>query len=320
MRRFSKLILFSFFFFCIKDGSDRLMKRASYSLVVIFFALSLLLLTWSIAGIACHACHSSGTFFSLWHTHARACTHAHTHTHTHTRTHTHTHTHTHTTHTHTHTHNTHTHIHTHTHTHTHTHIYSVTTGWGQEFWLTEPKTQSKQSFLWRATSTKKLAEITTYWSPDCFLFFLENIFLFCHIETLMILQVLKTCKHICRQRTAWTAWRQRPAWTGVDRLKTCHETQSYRYTQQPAHIITANVISEHIVKHHPWSGDLAKTKKGRITRKKTRTELLFEVANHHALGDGMWLTLDTRPSHVVNTRYNDPRMSLTLDTTTLACG
>ena len=33
------------------------------SLVVIFFALCLLLLTWSIAGVACRACHSSGTFF-----------------------------------------------------------------------------------------------------------------------------------------------------------------------------------------------------------------------------------------------------------------
>ena len=44
------------------------------SLVVIFFALCLLLLTWSIAGVACRACHSSGTFFSLWHTH----THTHT--------------------------------------------------------------------------------------------------------------------------------------------------------------------------------------------------------------------------------------------------
>ena len=40
----------------------------------ILFALCLLLLTWSIAGIACRACHSSGTFFSLWHTQA------HTHT------------------------------------------------------------------------------------------------------------------------------------------------------------------------------------------------------------------------------------------------
>ena len=46
------------------------------TLVVIFFALCLLLLTWSIAGVACRACHSSGTFFSLWHTH----THTHTHT------------------------------------------------------------------------------------------------------------------------------------------------------------------------------------------------------------------------------------------------
>ena len=55
------------------------------SLVVIFFALCLLLLTWSIAGVACRACHSSGTFFHCdTHTHTHARTHAHTHTHTHT--------------------------------------------------------------------------------------------------------------------------------------------------------------------------------------------------------------------------------------------
>ena len=58
------------------------------SLVVIFFALCLLLLTWSIAGVACRACHSSGTFFHCdTHTHAHARTHARTHTHTHTHTH-----------------------------------------------------------------------------------------------------------------------------------------------------------------------------------------------------------------------------------------
>ena len=94
------------------------------TLVVTFFALCLLLLTWSIAGVACRACHSSGTVF-----------HCDTHTHTHTHTHTSrwgqwalfssyrqlylssfsdTHTHTHTAHTHTHT------AHTHTNTHTHT--------------------------------------------------------------------------------------------------------------------------------------------------------------------------------------------------------
>ena len=38
-------------------------------LVVFFFALCLLLLARSIAGITCCACHSSGTFFSMWHTH-----------------------------------------------------------------------------------------------------------------------------------------------------------------------------------------------------------------------------------------------------------
>ena len=40
--------------------------------VVILFALCLLLLTWSIAGIASHACHSSDTFF-----HCDTCTHTH---------------------------------------------------------------------------------------------------------------------------------------------------------------------------------------------------------------------------------------------------
>ena len=39
------------------------------SLVVIFFVLCLLLLTWSIAGVACRACRSSGTFFIVTHTH-----------------------------------------------------------------------------------------------------------------------------------------------------------------------------------------------------------------------------------------------------------
>ena len=36
--------------------------------LVIFFALCLLLLTWSIAGVACRACHSSGIFFIVTHT------------------------------------------------------------------------------------------------------------------------------------------------------------------------------------------------------------------------------------------------------------
>ena len=62
------------------------------TLVVIFFALCLLLLTWSIAGVACRACHSSGTFFHCdTHTHAKRPPppppHTHTHTHTHTLTH-----------------------------------------------------------------------------------------------------------------------------------------------------------------------------------------------------------------------------------------
>ena len=43
---------------------------------LIFFALCLLLLTWSIAGVDCRACHSSGTFF-LCDTHTQARTHVH---------------------------------------------------------------------------------------------------------------------------------------------------------------------------------------------------------------------------------------------------
>ena len=49
-----------------------------------------------LTSIACRACHSSGTFFSLWQTHARTHTRTHTHAHAHARTHAHTHTHTHT--------------------------------------------------------------------------------------------------------------------------------------------------------------------------------------------------------------------------------
>ena len=92
------------------------------SLVVIFFALCLLLLTWSIAGVACRACHSSGTFFHCdTHAHTHMHTHTHAHTHTHTRTNMHTRTHS-RSHTHTRTHTRtcpHAYVHTHTHTHTH---------------------------------------------------------------------------------------------------------------------------------------------------------------------------------------------------------
>ena len=79
MCRFRKMLLFSLFFFC-KDGSDRLMKRASFSCCNFLCVLCLLLLTCSIAGIAGRACHSSGTFFF----------HCDTHTHTHARKHMHT--------------------------------------------------------------------------------------------------------------------------------------------------------------------------------------------------------------------------------------
>ena len=52
------------------------MKRASYSCCKFLCLVSLLLLTWSIAGVACRACHSSGTFFFHCdtHTHANANT------------------------------------------------------------------------------------------------------------------------------------------------------------------------------------------------------------------------------------------------------
>ena len=76
-----------FFLFC-KVGSDRLMKRGSCSCSI--FLCNVLAAAWSIAGIACRACRSSGTFFSFWRTQTRV--RAHTHTHTHTRTHTHTYT------------------------------------------------------------------------------------------------------------------------------------------------------------------------------------------------------------------------------------
>ena len=51
------------------------------TLVVTFFALCLLPLTWSIASVACRACHLSGTFFPLWHTHTHTNAHARVYTH-----------------------------------------------------------------------------------------------------------------------------------------------------------------------------------------------------------------------------------------------
>ena len=94
MCRFSKLLLFSFF--SCKDGSDRLMKRASYSccnfLCVVLAAtylkypryrLSCLPFVWHFFHCDTH----THTIFRL------SLTHTHTHTHTHARTHTHTHTH-----------------------------------------------------------------------------------------------------------------------------------------------------------------------------------------------------------------------------------
>ena len=72
----SKILLFSVLYGwqCSTDETGLLLLY-----IIIFFALCLLLLTWSIAGVACSACHSSGTFFfSLWNTHTRARTRAHT--------------------------------------------------------------------------------------------------------------------------------------------------------------------------------------------------------------------------------------------------
>ena len=93
MCRFSKLLLFSFFF--CKDGSDRLMKRASCS------CCNFLCVVLAAAYLKYRRCRLSCLpfvwhFFSLWHTHTHthARTHARTHAHTHTHTHTYTHTHT----------------------------------------------------------------------------------------------------------------------------------------------------------------------------------------------------------------------------------
>ena len=71
MCRFSKLLLFSFFF--CKDGSDRLMKRASFS------CCKFLCVVLAAAYLKCRRCRLSCLpfvwyFFSLWHTH----THTHT--------------------------------------------------------------------------------------------------------------------------------------------------------------------------------------------------------------------------------------------------
>ena len=83
MCRFSKLLLFSFFF--CKDGSDRLMKRASYSCCNFFcVVLAAAYLKYRRCRLSClpFVWH----FFSLWHTHTQ--THANTRMHAHPRTHT----------------------------------------------------------------------------------------------------------------------------------------------------------------------------------------------------------------------------------------
>ena len=83
MCRFSKLLLFSFFF--CKGGSDRLMKRASFS------CCNFLCVVLAAAYLKYCRCRLSCLPF-VWHFFFIV---THTHTHTHTQTHTHTHTHTH---------------------------------------------------------------------------------------------------------------------------------------------------------------------------------------------------------------------------------
>ena len=75
MCRFSKLLLFSFFF--CKDGSDRLMKRASYS------CCNFLCVVLAAAYLKYHRCRLSclpfvwHLFFIVTHTHTHAQTHNH---------------------------------------------------------------------------------------------------------------------------------------------------------------------------------------------------------------------------------------------------
>ena len=76
MCRFSKLLLFSFFF--CKDGSDRLMKRASYS------CCNFLCIVLAAAYLKYRLCRLSCLPF-VWHPFFHCDTHTHTHTHTHTR-------------------------------------------------------------------------------------------------------------------------------------------------------------------------------------------------------------------------------------------
>ena len=96
------MLLFSFY--SCKDGSDRLMKRASYSccnfLCVVFAAtylkypryrLSCLPFVWHFFHCDTHT-HTHTHYLSSFsdthtHTHTRTRAHTHTHTHTHTRTH-----------------------------------------------------------------------------------------------------------------------------------------------------------------------------------------------------------------------------------------
>ena len=75
MCRFSKLLLFSFFF--CKDGSDRLMKRASYSCNFLCVVLAAAYLKYRRCRLSC--------LRFVWHFFFHCDTHTHTHTHTHIR-------------------------------------------------------------------------------------------------------------------------------------------------------------------------------------------------------------------------------------------
>ena len=83
--------VYSYLNFGLETGGLRHVKEFSQLLfdrwlavVVIFFAFCLLLLTGSVAGIACRACHLSGTFLSFCHKHRQRRRHSYTQTRTHT--------------------------------------------------------------------------------------------------------------------------------------------------------------------------------------------------------------------------------------------
>ena len=55
-----------------KGGVEKVTPQESYSRkygIFLCVVCNLLLLTWSVACVACRGCHSSGTFFPMWFTH-----------------------------------------------------------------------------------------------------------------------------------------------------------------------------------------------------------------------------------------------------------